>query len=163
MSTAEWGIVLGLIGTLTGTGTLFWRVIEWYLSGRPRLKVVGSAGRQGQQGPQPIVLYGERFGEPDLITVTAICKGSPLTVTKAGFYDDNCGTRYHIAPLFGHLPARLQRGESVVVAGRADALIGEVDSLERLFPYCEDAEERTYRGKTDGHFKHLVALAGEVK
>jgi hypothetical protein len=111
-------------------------------------------------GGRPFVAYGRRFGDPDLVTVTAICKGRTATVTKCGFYDRKTRVRYGIPlPVFGELPAKLQRGEAVTVAARAEALTENTDSFEHIVPYCEDAEGRTYRGKTDGHFKYFVGLS----
>ena len=157
MSTAEWGVLLGAIGTVTGTFGLLWRVFEWWDARRPSIQVTASAGRLITGGGRPFVASGERFGDPDLVTVTAICKGRTATVTKCGFYDRKTKVQYGIPlPIFGELPAKLERGEAVTIAARAEALTEEVDSFEHIVPFCEDAEGRTYSGKTDDHFRRLV-------
>ena len=157
MSTAEWGVLLGIIGSVTGMASLVWRVFEWWEARRPVIKVLGSAGRLAEAPDgQEVVLYGPRFGEPGVVTVNVINKGRRATVTKVGFYDRESGVRYHIVHRAGQLPAVLDRGQSALVAGNLDRILEKVSAPGRLLPYCEDAEGRMYTGKVDGHFKRAV-------
>jgi hypothetical protein len=158
MSTAEWGIVLGLVGTITGTSGLLWRVFEWWMAGRSRLKVIGSAGQATPGGGQIWMARGERFGESHVIVDVINVSRRPITVSQVGFLHRAERRSLTIIPAIPQqLPVRLETGEKVTVFGDAQRFLEEAgETTDGFVSYCEDAEDRTYTGKVDWHFRRLM-------
>ena len=98
------GLILGIIGTVTGVGALAWEVITWKRSGPVvRVKVT-----------QALPTYSDHVGDP-LTSVTATNSGrAPVTVTSWGLQLPDGQTMFVQQPFPGSdkLPYRLEQGAS---------------------------------------------------
>jgi len=98
------GLILGIIGTVTGVGALAWEVITWRRSGPVvTVKVI-----------QALPTYGDHVGDP-LTSVTATNSGrAPVTVTSWGLQLPDGQTMFVQQPFPGSdtLPYRLEEGAS---------------------------------------------------
>jgi hypothetical protein len=159
MTTAEWGVLLGAIGTVTGTAGLFWRVFEWWRNNRLDVQVVGSAGQVLMSDSGVFVGKGGRFRESEVVVYVINRSRREVTVDAAGFLVERPkrGQPYAmwINPR-GLLPAKLSRGERAQVLAGVENLQGAVAAGTRLVPFCRDAEGHVHRGKNDEYFEGWV-------
>ena len=154
-----WARGIGLAALIIALGGLGWRLLEFWLTGRADIKVLGSAGTAQQTNAGLKLRRGERFGY-SLVLVDIINSGRrAVTIDTAGFWVPSSTRMSQIEPgIPDTLPKRLHPGDSVVVIGDALAFLdSQTEDLSKLRPYCEDAEGQTHKGKTDHHFRQLVA------
>ena len=161
MSTAEWGLLLGVVGTVTGTGGLVFRIYEWRMTNRPRIRVKGSACAAV---PGNRFYYGDRLS-PTHFSVGVVNIGKrPITVKSVGFqevkrtFTRRRARQWLFEGIPGQLPARLaQTQDDVILYTDIGGELGEeVTSGLKVMPFCKDAEGHTHKGKTDEHFKRFV-------
>ncbi len=154
-----WARGIGLAALVIALIGLGWRLLEFWLTGRADLKVVGSAGTAQDTAAGRKLMRGKRFGY-SLVIVDIINGGRrPATIDVAGFLVPGSDRMSQIEPgIPDTLPKRLDPGESVVVLGDARTFLeAQTEDLGKLRPYCKDAEGQTHLGKVDGHFRQLVA------
>lgn len=156
-----WARGIGVAALVIAIGGFAWRVFEWWLTNRPRIRVKGSActAVSGNR-----FYYGDSFS-PTHFSVAVVNIGKrPITVTSVGFEEIRLPltrrrTRYYLfTGIPGQLPTRLDQAQDVTVyAGIGGELGEEVKSGLKVVPFCKDAEDHVHKGKTDEHFKRFVA------
>jgi hypothetical protein len=169
MSADWWARGLSIGAVAIAFGGFIWARLEWRAAGRPRMKVIGSAGHiQRAQDGGLALLRGERFGE-DWVIIDAInTSRRALTVESVGFLDYGGFLRrrkrgfYGIWPRAGQLPRRLDPGEKVSVEGDPKPVFEALRSGARLVPFCQDAEGRIHKGRQDEHFRRFARRAKEA-
>ncbi len=159
MDTDWWARGIGLAALVVALAGLGWRLIEFWLTGRANIKVVGSAGLKQATEAGLKLMRGKRFGFSEIV-VDVINKGRrPVNIHTAGFLVPG-GTRLiQMEPgVPGTLPKRLDPGDSVTVTNSAESFLdGHSEELDDLRPYCEDAEGQRHVGKVDHHYRDLLA------
>ncbi len=151
MSTAEWAILFGSVGAVTGIGSLLLGIFEWGMSRRRAIKVIAfveqfwPARYQGE-----IVPLEERDWSG--IRLHLVNEGRLVAIDLAGFLDRKTGKQYvfHGPDEF---PAQLHPHELIDVRGQpAEEWRGALRKGATFIPYAKDTGGRTYRGKYDKDF-----------
>lgn len=159
MDTDWWARGIGLAALVVALAGLGWLVIEFWLTGRSNIKVVGSAGLPQATEAGPKLFRGKRFGF-SVVLVDVINKGRrPVNIETAGFLVPGGARLIQMeSGIPGTLPERLDPGDRVTVLSTADPFLdGHSEDLDDLRPYCEDAEGQMHVGKVDHHYRDLVA------
>ena len=160
MDTDWWARGIGLAALLVALAGVGWRLIEFWLTGRASIKVVGSAGLKQATEAGLILMRGKRFGFSHVL-VDVINRGRrPVNIHSAGFLVPG-GTRLiHMEPgVPGTLPKRLEQGDIVTVTNSAESFLDRYsEDLNDLRPYCKDAEGQMHVGKVDHHYRDLIAI-----
>lgn len=159
MDTDWWARGIGLAALVVALASLGWLLIEYRLTGRASVEVVGSAGLTQATEAGPKLFQGKRFGFSHVV-VEVINKGRrPVNIETVGFRVPG-GTRLiQMEPGIPEtLPRRLDPGEKVTVLSTAESFLeGHSDDLDDLRPYCKDAEGQMHAGKVNHHYRDLLA------
>lgn len=154
-----WARGIGIAALVLALAGVLLRLLEFLLSGRARIKVVGSAGTVQPTAAGLKLLRGKRFGY-SLVVVDIINTGRrPVTIDTVGFRVPGSKRLTQLEPgVLETLPARLEPGERTTVTSQAHSFLeNQIELPSKLRPYCNDAEGRTHLGALDHHFHQLVA------
>ena len=151
MSTAEWGVALGAIGTISGVGGLLWRVFEWVTVRRRAVKVMAFAEQFHPARNQGEIVPLEKVAWSG-VRIHLINEGRPISVDSVGLQDRKTGKQYVVFGPEG-LPAQLQTHGTLDIYGDpGEEWKAVVRAGSTFTPYAEDGEGHTYKGWHDKAF-----------
>lgn len=162
MSADWWARGLSIGSFCVASLALLWHPVQWWLSGRSRMKVIASAGLIQETGIGLLRLRGEGYGVNSIIIEAINTCRRTVTIEAVGFLDRRTRGEYMVGPQPGQLPATLNPGQRVAIRGDPQGFLEAVRSGGRLVPFCRDVEGKVHKGKQDQHLRKFIRRAKEA-